>query len=80
MANDDVNRGPGRVIGQGSRDSDPQLARERRGGGGVGMPRRTDMPDFVCGPGYTGQIPPEGEHSGQPDWHAGGDIGRGAEP
>jgi hypothetical protein len=72
---------PPREVGQGDRDSDPEIARKiarKRAAGmtGEGIPARTDMPDFTSGPGYTGQIPPEGEGADEADWNAGGDIGR----
>ncbi|HEV8193862.1 MAG TPA: hypothetical protein VGP82_20630 [Ktedonobacterales bacterium] len=64
-----------RDVGQGERDSDPEIARKRAEGvTGEGIPTRTDMPDFTSGPGYTGQIPPEG--TGEGDESAGSDVGR----
>jgi hypothetical protein len=66
-----------RDVGQGERDSDPEIARKRAEGvSGQGIPARTDMPDFTSGPGYTGQIPPEGSEADEGDWNAGGDVGR----
>jgi hypothetical protein len=63
-----------RDIGQGDRDSDPEMSRIRKRAeetGGSGIPARTDMPDFTSGPGYTGQIPPETNSPEGADWNAG---------
>jgi hypothetical protein len=66
---------PNRDVGQGDRDMDPRLARDREiGERRSGLPARSDVPDFTSGPEYTGEVPPEGESRSQGDWNAGGDI------
>lgn len=64
MTNDDNvmnTRGDERGAGQGQRDNDPELARRQRETGQAPGEGHSAMPDYVSGPGYTGQIPPEGE-------------------
>jgi hypothetical protein len=75
MAEDESRSDERRHVGQGDRDSDPRIARARRRAaetGGTGIPRRTDMPDFISGPGYTGEVPPEPDTPEGADWNAGG--------
>lgn len=69
---------PGRDVGQGYRDSDPELARKKQLSGKSGG--HSDMPDFISGPAYTGQIPPEGDSPAEGDWSAGADVARDSAP
>ena len=69
---------PRRNVGQGDRDSDPELARKKQRSGKSGG--HSDMPDFTSGPAYTGQIPPEGDSPEEGDWSAGADVGRDSAP
>ncbi len=78
MEEDENRFDPERDVGQGERDSDPQIEKARRraeAAGGTGIPRRTDMPDFTSGPGYTGEVPPEIDTQEGANWDAGGSEG-----
>ncbi len=67
MADDD-NVVPGSRAGQGDRDVDPSLDEARDRPDEIRASGHTDMPDFVSGPDYTGEIPRD--DSGR----AGGDV------
>ena len=60
---------PDQDIGQDSRDSDPELAKEEARGKDPLGEDHSALPDFTSGPFYTGQLPPEGPGSsgGNPD-------------
>lgn len=63
-----------RDVGQGDRDVDAELAKEIAEGKHPLGKGHTAMPDFTSGPGYTGQIPPEGADTSERDLNRGGDI------
>ena len=65
---------PDEDIGQDSRDTDPEPAKEQAKGKRPLGGDHSAMPDFTSGPYYTGQVPPDGPGASGGNPEAGGDT------